>query len=413
MGRVSAERAELLRLRGYLLLLIGGAISAIGNGMQFIATTWLALELTGAGYAVAIVLLMRTLPGLVLAPVLGVAVDRFDRRLLSIATDLISALALFAVPALWFGGVLQAWHVYMAEFVLAVCETTHHPANAALVREVVPDRLLLTANATSRSATQTGLILGAAGAGLLIAVWPAISAMLLNALSFAIAALFTFGVRRLHTFTPAPRSASGVFGDLSDGLRYVRAHPRLIAPYVVHTLLFTTISTINTLLPTFAKDVLRVGATGFGLIDAAWAVGAVAGSIALPVLVVRAGLPRVSAVAPFGIALGLLFFSAANGLVWALAGYAFSGVFHQLGMLSAITSAQTMTDNAYQGRVQNLFRTLGALLSLLIYATIGASLGAVSQRWFYALQALVVCCAGVIAWRDLRRHCSGRPIEIA
>jgi MFS transporter, DHA3 family, macrolide efflux protein len=111
---------SLLALANFRLLLAGWGVSAIGNGMQFIATSWLATELSGQGYAAALVLIAQTVPALLLGPFLGVLSDRIKRQHLAVALDLLRALALLLVPLAAWAGSLQLWQLYAVTFVTAL-----------------------------------------------------------------------------------------------------------------------------------------------------------------------------------------------------------------------------------------------------------------------------------------------------
>src|SRR5512135_418155 len=180
---------EVLRNRSFRLYAEGCLVSMAGTGMQFIATSWLVLHLSGANHSVAVVLVCSALPGVLLSPFIGVLVDRVDRRRLAAAVDGTRALVLLAVVALWFLGVLRPWHLYLMTFLVAAGDQVWTVATMALVREVVPPALLLPANAATSAAVQSGTLLGAAASGAVMVLLSPIAVMVLNGASFAFSAL--------------------------------------------------------------------------------------------------------------------------------------------------------------------------------------------------------------------------------
>src|SRR4051812_7304985 len=91
VGGLVHERLEALRPRSYRRIAAAMLVTNMGNGMQFVANVWLALELTHNAYGVPLVLLTTAFPGVIFGPLIGVAIDRFPRRLLFVATDLAAA----------------------------------------------------------------------------------------------------------------------------------------------------------------------------------------------------------------------------------------------------------------------------------------------------------------------------------
>ena len=200
---------EPLRPPGYRRVAAALMVSNFGNGMQFVASVWLILELTDHPWGVPVVLLTGALPGVLLGPLIGMAMDRFPRRLLFVITDLFAAISLAAAAALTLSGNLQIWHVYVMVFLLGLVESTSMPTGAALVREIVPVDKLLPANATSGVAIQLGQVLGAATGGLLIAVSSVGIVLVANMVSFLASAAFIFGLRDAGRSRSAPTGPRG------------------------------------------------------------------------------------------------------------------------------------------------------------------------------------------------------------
>lgn len=119
-----------------------------GTGMQYIANGWLALQITHSNLSVALVLMASTVPGVLLAPIVGVYVDRLDRRILAASMDLFRACVLFGIPLLWWLHRLQPWHLYLMAFFPGVGDYTYNASVLGLIREVVPRDQLLLANST-------------------------------------------------------------------------------------------------------------------------------------------------------------------------------------------------------------------------------------------------------------------------
>jgi MFS transporter, DHA3 family, macrolide efflux protein len=395
----------LLNQTDFRLLLGGWGISSIGAGMQFIATSWLATELSGKGYAAALVLIVQTIPGLLLAPFFGVWIDRLERRKLAAFVDGFRAIGLMIVPFVYWFGRLESWHLYAMTFVVALADSVYWTTRGALLREVIPEDRLLEGNTISMTVTQLGMIVGASLSGFVIAGTSPVIAIVLNASTYLISSLLTILIR--VKAVKSERSQSGSYlADLRAGWQYLRSQPALWFPYFGGLMLFSTIQTVNVLLVPFVKNVLGLEADALGLIDAAWAVGAVAAGFTIAGLVKRFGREKLMVFSPLAVAATLIIFSLSSSIWMALLTYAFAGFFIRSNILYR-TTAQERTNLDFQGRVESIVGVVSSLIALLIFMAMGALQEFVSPRALYWLQSLILLCLTLWAWRHAKSHRSG------
>jgi DHA3 family macrolide efflux protein-like MFS transporter len=406
MYQLIRERFEIFRHRPYLFYFIGTTVSMFGTGMQFIANSWLAMELTGASFSVAVVLVCSAVPGIVLSPFVGVFVDRWDRRWLSVCMDFFRAVILLAVPILWWMGQLQAWHLYVMAFFIALGDQVYNPSTMALIREVIPKEILLSANSFSSIANQIGGLVGAGAAGLIIAYFSPMVIMIVNAGTFIFSAICLLAMRR-GVIKPVRSNGKGgtwkkFLGELSDGFTYIRLHREIIPKYLMVLLFIATLRTINVIIAPFALNELEVGTNGFGFIDASFGIGALIGGLVLPIATRMYGE---KALMPFGVlAMGvsLVLFSLSQNLWMAVVGYSLIGITFQTRILY-LTEAQKSTGLEYQGRVYSTFNTFFSFTSLVVYMVMGFIGEIFSYRWLYAVQGGIVATVGVYAYKSYRR----------
>ncbi len=389
---------ELLKNLNFRFLLSGWGISAIGNGMQFIAVSWLATELSGKGYAAALVLIAQTIPGLLLAPFLGVFIDRLERRRLAAFLDFFRAFGLLIVPLVYWFATPVAWHLYVMTFVVALADSLYWTTRSALVREVIPKDKLLEANTISMTTVQLGMIIGASASGFIIAAASPVTVMLLNTITYIVSGVLTLFIR--VTVKSISETKSTYLEDLKAGWAYLRSNPNLWFPYFGGLMLFSTIQTVNVLLVPFVKDVLLLKADALGLIDAAWAVGAVAAGFTMAKAVAHFGRERLMLLSPLLLSICLFAFSFSSVLWVALLLYAFGGFFIRGNILYRTTS-QERTNLDFQGRVESMVGVVSSLAALLIYILMGALQEFVSPRALYWLQSLVLLALAFWAWRML------------
>lgn len=414
--QVLHERLAIFRVRPYALYFAGHIVSMTGTGMQLIANGWLALQLTHTSLSVAIVLMASTLPGVLLAPIVGVYVDRFDRRILAASMDLFRGCVLLGIPLLWWLHQLQPWHLYLMAFCLGFGDYTYNASVLGLIREVVPADQLLLANATTGVAAQVGGAVGAPLAGLVIVLSNPVVVMLINAVSFFFSAgciiAMRRGVRPARDAATPLRTGRQFWRDFAAGVHYIREHRHLIGLYAVMLVVLATLRTINVLLPAFAKEVLAVGPAGFGYIDGMFGVGAILGNLLLPAL----SGPAVSAWAmPSGVlvlAASVWLFAASHHLETAMLGYFCIGLAYPVRALYQ-TAAQHATDLDVQGRVHTTFGIFFTLSTLSVYLIMGTLSQALSLRWLYAGQGALVATAGILALVVSLRGRRGRVRRLA
>jgi len=413
MNEFAANTLKVFRHRAYALYFMGNIVSWVGNSMQFIANSWLALELTGQAYSVAIVLIAYSVPGIILSPLIGVYIDRFDKKWFAAAMDIFRALVLFAVPILWWLHMLQPWHLYAMSFLLAVGDVTFSPTISALIREVVPQDVLLSANSYNSVALQIGSVMGAAVAGILVAVFSPLIVMIVNALSFLFSAICIISMRSGILYSKTTGNEHFVhrfLQELRDGLRYILGQPTITIRYLIMLTISATLYTINVLISLFAKNVLHIGVQGFGAMETSFAIGSIVGNLLMPGLAQRGNREHLMTWGLWAMAFSLVLLAISHTLWFALLSYFLLGATFSIWALY-FTSVQEIVASDYQGRVYATFNTFSSLISLGIFFIMGVLSGQVSIRWLYGLQAGLLFIAGILAWQFLYRKSTSQKLS--
>jgi DHA3 family tetracycline resistance protein-like MFS transporter len=278
-----------LRERDFRLLWIGMCVSLIGDGAFLVALAWQVYLLSDAATAMSVVGIAMTVPTIVFLLIGGVASDRFDRRRIMVAADVLrgGAVALLAVLSL--SGALALWHVAVLAMLYGTGAAFFAPAFDAIVPQLLPAERLAQANALDQLVRPLALRLaGPAAGGVIVGAVGAGGAFALDAATFCVSAVAVLLMR------PAPRSADAagevsVVADLRAGWRFVRRRSWLWATFAsaaVAYLLF--MGPVEVLLPLLVKNELSGTATQLGLVFAAGGLGSVACALVLG----RRGLPR-------------------------------------------------------------------------------------------------------------------------
>src|SRR3989449_9118322 len=175
LGKITRDAApavtyrELLRgNHGFRLLWLGQVVSQMGDWFDTIAVYTITLRLTGSTRSVALIMVARFLPSVVMGPLSGVVADRFSRRSIMITADLLRAVVVLGF--LLIRRPDQMWLVYVLTVLQLAFSAFFEPAKTAAVPSIVSDRELLSANAIA-SVTWSAMLTPGAALGGLVAGW--------------------------------------------------------------------------------------------------------------------------------------------------------------------------------------------------------------------------------------------------
>jgi MFS family permease len=266
-----------LRVRNYRLYASGQLISLTGTWMQRVAQDWLVLELTNSGTALGVVTALQFGPSLLLGPWGGVLADRLDKRKMLLATQSAIALVALALGLLDVTGVVQYWHVLVLATLLGVITAIDTPVRQSFVIEMVGRDELTNAVAINSTIFNTGRILGPAVAGVMISAVGTGWAFIVNAAS-SLGVLIGLLLMRPDELFPSPH-VERARGQLREGLRYVLGRRDLILTMVLIFVFGTFGLNFAITCALMAKQVFHRGASGYGLLSTALAVGAFCGAV--------------------------------------------------------------------------------------------------------------------------------------
>jgi MFS family permease len=266
-----------LRVRNYRLYASGQLVSLTGTWMQRVAQDWLVLELTNSGTALGVVTALQFGPSLIFGMWGGVLADRLDKRRTLLATQ--SALALIALTLglLDVAGLVRYWHVLVLATLLGLVTSLDNPVRQSFVVEMVGRDDLTNAVAINSTIFNAGRILGPAVAGVVISAVGTGWAFVGNAAS-SVAVLAGLLLMRAHELRPSPH-VERARGQLREGLRYVRGRRDLVLTLVLVLMFGTFGLNFAITCALMARQVFHRGASGYGLLSTALAVGAFAGAI--------------------------------------------------------------------------------------------------------------------------------------
>jgi MFS family permease len=370
--------------RNFRLYLGNSVVSMAAVNMQGMARSLLIYRLTGSAALLGVATVMNFLPLVFLSPLGGAVADRLKKKYVVLAGQILSVVMALVVAVPLSTGYLRpedpwSWWVLVLAYLLeAVCIGLTGPAFQAMIREIVDAEHVMNAVALKDM-----------GSGALQIVSPLVTGVVINALDFAaafyvMAGLFFAGIIFVALIpATAPQIPPGgqrrPVADIKEGFAYVRREPVLTAILALLFLVVLLSIPYGVLLPVFTDDILKVGATGMGVLLSVTGIGATIASLVL------ASLPNKRR--------GLVLLTGCGVLGATLAVFAFSSLWYAslvlvffigLGGATRMTLGNTLllyySDHMHWGRVISVqamvwgLSSVGALFAGLLGQAIGVQL---------------------------------------
>lgn len=276
--RLLDPRLGPLHGREFRLLFAGRVVSTLGNTIAPVGLAFAILQLTGSKSDLGIVLAARQVPVAVFLLFGGVISDRLPRNRVMVASSLVSGATQGTVAALLLSGRAELWHL-VALSALNGCSTAFFfPASQGILPQTVAASQLQEANALLRLGLNACSIVGPALGGLVVAVSAPGWALVLDAVTFALGAVF---VAAMHLPERAAAAGASMLRDLHDGWREFRVRTWLWVIVLQFSLINAAQGGVTLVLgPVQAHDHLG-GAGPYGVILAFGAAGFVCGGIVM------------------------------------------------------------------------------------------------------------------------------------
>jgi MFS family permease len=391
-----------LRHRNFRLFWAGAFLSNTGTWMQTVAQGWLVLQLTDSAFWLGFDGFAATSPGLVLTLLGGVFADILDRKRLLIVTQTVSGLVALALALLVWTEVIHFSMILVASFITGCCFSLAGPSYQAITIDLAGRRDLSNAIALNSAQFQLSRVLGPTFAGVAFQLFGVAGCFFVNSLSYIaiVGSLLMVrfggaGKRGTKAQTP-PGAAAGreatevaapdaaaltdaaagetraaaagragrehgatsrraIWRDLVEGFRYVWGRPRLFTLLTLSAVSSVFGAPYLTMMPLFARDVLRLDESGLSILMATAGAGSFAAALWLTYLGDVRGKGWYVLGGTFGFGLSLVGFALSTAL-WAALAFLFLVGF---GIVSAVAVTnillQQLVTDEMRGRVMSMF----------------------------------------------------------
>lgn len=356
--------------------------------MQSVAVGWRVYEITQSPLALGLTGLAQFLPGILLFLVSGHAADRWDRRRLVLFCYLSLTVGSASLLALELQGLHSAYPIYAVLVWLGVARAFNGPATRALLPQLLPAEHFPSAVAWDASAFQMATILGPSVGGVLYAIFGGPSVLYGAAAAAQVAAMFfMFGVRVRRS--PGPREPLSLAVALA-GLRYIWRQ-KVVLGSISLDMFAVLLGGAVALLPVYAREILRTGPWGLGLLRSAPGIGAAAMAVVLAQrpLRRRAGAIMLWCVAGFGAC--TIVFALSRSLPMSLAALVLVGATDMVSVVVRGTLVQLTTPDEMRGRVNAV-----ELMFIGASNQLGQFESGLTAQWFGTVPAVVLGGVGAL-----------------
>jgi MFS family permease len=373
---------RVLRTRDFAVFWSAALVSNTGSWMQTIAVPFVVYQMTRSTAWLGFAAFMNFIPAMIAGPFGGSYADRHSRKRILLVTQSVMMASAFTLWAVWVTGVATPGIIVAIVFVSGFVSGINITTWQAFVTQLVDADELVDAVRLNSMQFMGARAFGPAIAGVVLQTLGASAAFLLNAVSFLLVLAALVLVR------PRPQVYSegetGVLVHLREGWRVMRSRTSLSLPILMIGIVSLLGTSVIQLAPAMAREMFQVGRGAYGLLVAAFGLGAVTGSVLIAFIADRMLRSVVARVGIVGLALSVAALGLAPVYGVGVVAMFVMGLMYLLLATSLNTGVQARVEDEFRGRVMAIY-----LSSLLLGVPVGALIQGKVAEWL-DLRAVIV-----------------------
>lgn len=373
----------------FVTIFIGQAFSLLGSQIVQFAIIWWMARTTGSATTLSLSMLSGILPMVIIGPFLGVLVDRWNRRSIMIASDLLCAVGTAVLILLYSMNIVQVWHVYVVLFIRAIAGTFHDAAFQATISMMVPAKRLINIAGIRQALIAVMTITAPPLGALLVATMsmPVILSIDIITCILAILPFFVVSIPLHQRKIDKSILMTSIWKDFREGVIYVISWKGLFALCGMWTAVYFLIGPMNALLPIMITKYFGSNAGLFAVVEIALSAGTLVGA---GILGFWKGFNKkiiTTLLSVIGIGISIIFFglSPYTGFKSGVVAIFFAGMMLTIAEGPIVAMIQSMVPHEIQGRVLTLMRSVSTAaipVGLIISGPLADFLG-VSKMYLY------------------------------
>ncbi|SBS25547.1 Enterobactin exporter EntS [Marinomonas spartinae] len=390
----------------YRLWFIGAVISNIGTWLQRTAQDWIVIaELSDKNAsAVGLVVFLQFAPQILLLPITGWTVDKFNRRKILIVTQVLMAILALALGLLILSNSVALWQVCVCAFLLGCVAAFDAPARQSFVSDIVNEKELSNAVSLNSLSFNTARLVGPAIAGVLIAWIGAGWVFLLNAVSFIpmLTSLYRLRSRlsERENVVTVEVGGAGFSSNFFDGFRYIAKSRKMTTVALMTFLICSFGMNFAVYLSSMTVHVFKGHSDQYGFLISTMAIGSMTGAV----ITARRIQPTMLfiTIAASGVAISSIVAAYCTSFYGFCVALVFLGLSLQAFNTSSNTMMQLSTERHYRGRVMAIVIATALGSTALGGPVVGAVADWLGPRWGVGIGGLSALIAVGFGVRYLR-----------
>lgn len=274
---INKDTFSALKHKDFKYFMIGQSISLIGTWMQKTAQVWLLYSLTKSPFLLGILGIFQFGPMLLFGVFSGVIIDRLPKKKLLYITQSVNMFQAFILTILVYSECINYWEIFILAIISGLAQTLDMPTRQSFFIELVGKDDLPNAISLNSTITNIAKILGPSISGVIMLKFGIKFCFLINFLSFIAVLMGLFLISAEGK--PAYVNKKNFFGEVKEGLIYIKSHKNLLSTICVMAITCTFAMNIDVIAPVFSKTVLGKGADGYTFILSSMGVGSLIGAI--------------------------------------------------------------------------------------------------------------------------------------
>lgn len=264
--------------KNFSLLWIGQLVSQLGNRIYLMALSWYFVATLKDNHGLFILFIISSLPALLLGLYMGPFVERWNKKKIIVACDLLSGLLVTLLAFLVYMESHTTLFIYIICFLLNTVNLFFSPSINSIIPAILSKNELQKGMSYIRMVTYLGQIMGAAVGGVLVGIVGVYITILINAISFFLSAIAGF---MLNYKEQAQTVSKKYMGQVKDGLKYIYSYPLLRKMLFLAICCNLFLPALLVFIPIVIKTEMGLDAIHYGIADAAVPIGAVITAYAL------------------------------------------------------------------------------------------------------------------------------------
>lgn len=368
---MSKRFVKILKNRNFLYLWTGQFISNVGDRFAWLAMIVLVYDITGKAANLGFLMIFLSLPSLIFGSFAGVFVDRWNRKMVMIISDILRGFLYISLSSVTiisqYLGINELYYVYLVAFLSAAVTQFFYPARTSTIPNIVDEEDLMTANSLSQTTLYISMVIGPSIGGLTIGLFGVNSAFLINGFSFFFSA-FCIAYMKIKSIIREEKFE--ILKEWAEGFRICVKTKPILFTLILFSFVMLAGGAANVLLYPFAIEFLGADKIGYGFLVAMNGMGMIGGAIVLGKYLKDTKLGKIMlsgmCIGGFGLAMmGIL-----KSFYISLFLSTFVGILNAFISVTSITLFQKSVEDKNRGKV---FGITGMIITVFTILSMGAA----------------------------------------